>query len=100
MDSALPVPGTRWRVGLDSLVGLIPGIGDAAGFAVSGYALLEARRLGAPTSLLLRMALNIAVDALVGAVPLLGDVFDAGFKANRRNLRLLERHLGIRESAE
>lgn len=93
MDSAIRVPGLNWRIGLDSLIGLAPGVGDAAGFCVSAYALLEARRLGAPATLLLRMGLNIALDAVVGSIPLVGDLFDAGFKANRRNLRLLERHL-------
>ena len=93
MDEALAVPGTRLRVGLDSLLGLIPGIGDLAGAAVSGYALLVAARLGAPSPVLLRMLLNIGVDTVVGAVPLLGDLFDLGWKANRRNLQLLERYL-------
>lgn len=93
MDEALAVPGTRLRVGLDSLLGLLPGVGDVAGAAVSGYALLVALRLGAPLPVLLRMLLNIGVDTAVGAVPLLGDLFDLGWKANRRNLRLLEQYL-------
>ena len=93
MDEAVAVPGTRLRVGLDSLLGLLPGVGDLAGAAVSGYALLVAARLGAPPAVLLRMLLNIGVDTLVGAVPLLGDLFDLGWKANRRNLRLLEQYL-------
>jgi hypothetical protein len=93
MDDALAVPGTGLRVGLDALLGLIPGVGDLAGAAVSGYVLLVGARLGAPLPVLLRMLLNIGVDAVVGAVPLLGDLFDLGWKANRRNLVLLERYL-------
>lgn len=93
MDEALAVPGTRLRVGLDSLLGLIPGVGDVAGAAVSGYALLVAVRLGVPLPVLLRMLVNIGVDTVVGAVPFLGDLFDLGWKANRRNLRLLEQYL-------
>lgn len=93
MDEALPVPGTKLRVGLDFLLGLVPGMGDLAGAAISGYALLLAARLGAGASVLLRMLLNIAIDAAVGAVPLLGDLFDLGWKANRRNLQLLEQYL-------
>ena len=88
MDSSIRVPGTRYRVGLDALIGLIPGVGDAAGLAVSAYVVLAARRRGVPRRTLARMAANVGVDALVGSIPVLGDVFDLGFKANRRNLRL------------
>ena len=93
LDAALRVPGTRIRVGLDSLLGLFPGGGDAAGAVLSGGVVLAAARLGAPPSLLLRMLGNLALDALVGAVPVLGDLFDVAWKANLRNVRLLERHL-------
>jgi hypothetical protein len=88
-DDVFRVPGTSWRVGLEPLVGLLPGVGDAAGLIVAAYVPVEAWRLGAPWRLLGRMGVNIAVDALVGTVPLLGDVFDLGFKANRRNVTLL-----------
>lgn len=87
------VPGTRFRFGLDALIGLIPGVGDTAGAAVSAYVLLEAGRLGIPRATLLRMAGNVAIEAVVGTIPLLGDLFDAGWKANLRNLRLVEAHL-------
>jgi hypothetical protein len=93
MDEAVAVPGTRFRVGLDSLLGFIPGVGDLAGAAVSGYALLVAVRLRAPVAVLLRMLVNIGVDALTGVVPFVGDLFDLAWKANRRNLRLLEEYL-------
>lgn len=94
LDSAVGIPGTRWRVGLDALIGLIPGIGDAIGLILGAWFLVEGARVGAPSALLLRMAGNIGLDALVGAVPVLGDVFDIAFKANRRNARLLGEHLG------
>ncbi len=92
-DAAVTVPGTQFRLGLDPLIGLIPGVGDLAGAAVTVYLVWEARRLGAPRSLVARMLANAGVDALVGAVPLVGDVFDAAFRANLRNVRLLEEHL-------
>lgn len=93
MDDALPIPGTKFRVGLDFLIGLIPGVGDLAGTAISGYALLLGARLGAPAPVLMRMLVNIGIDALAGAVPVLGDLFDLGWKANRRNLHLLEQYV-------
>jgi len=93
LDNSIPIPGTRFRVGLESIVGLVPGLGDVVGGAFSAWIVLQAARLGAPRSLLARMGWNLLVDTAVGAVPLLGDLFDAGFKANLRNLALLERHV-------
>ena len=93
LDSAFEIPGTRFRVGLDALIGLVPGVGDMAGAAVSSYIVLAAARLGAPKPVLFRMILNVAVDAVVGSIPLLGDLFDAGWRANTRNTALLDRHL-------
>ena len=93
MDSSFGLPGTRFRFGLDSLFGLAPVAGDAASALVSLYIVLEARRLGAPTALLARMVGNMAADTLGGSVPLLGDLFDAAFKSNLRNLALLENWL-------
>ena len=93
LDDSIPVPGTRYRIGIESIFGLLPGVGDLAGGAFSLYILLQAARMGVPRPLLLRMATNLAVDVVVGAVPVLGDLFDAGFKANMRNLALLERHV-------
>jgi hypothetical protein len=89
MDTALRIPFTRIRFGADSILGLVPGAGDVIGMGVSAYALLEAYRLGAPRSLLLRMLGNATVDAGLGAVPLVGDVFDLFFKSNTRNLKLV-----------
>lgn len=90
-DQAFTVPGTRWRFGLDALLGLVPGLGDIAGGLVAVYALRVARNLRAPSEIQLHMLTNIALDALVGMIPLLGDLFDFAFKAQSRNLALLER---------
>ncbi|HYC30644.1 MAG TPA: DUF4112 domain-containing protein [Gemmatimonadales bacterium] len=95
LDNSIPVPGTGFRFGLDSLIGLVPGIGDFVGGALSIYIVLEAARLGVPRPLLVRMGYNVAVDALVGSVPLLGDLFDAGYKANLRNLALVREHVQL-----
>jgi hypothetical protein len=93
LDAAVRVPGTNVRVGLDAVVGLVPAVGDVAGAAFSGYIILAAARLGAPTPVLLRMLLNVTTDTVVGSVPLLGDLFDLGWRANTRNVALLDRHL-------
>jgi hypothetical protein len=93
LDDLVRIPGTNMRVGIDSLIGLLPGGGDLAGGVMSAYTLLVATRVGAPPSVLLRIAANILTDMIVGAVPLLGDLFDAGWKANRRNVTLLRRFL-------
>lgn len=91
LDDLIPIPGTSWRVGLDPLLGLVPGVGDWIGWAASLHLLATAGRAGADGATLLRMAANIVIDALAGTVPLLGDAFDLAWKANDRNLRLLER---------
>lgn len=93
LDSAVRVPGTDRRVGLDALVGLVPGVGDALTALVSLLVVAEGYRLGASRLTLLRMLANVAVDYAVGSVPLAGDLFDAAWKANERNVRLLEREL-------
>ena len=93
LDSSIPIPGTRLTVGVDALVGLFPIIGDLIGVAFSSYILSQAARLGAPRSVLTRMAFHIGVEGLVGLIPFAGDVFDAAFKANQRNVRLLEQWL-------
>src|SRR5262249_39738359 len=93
-DEAVRVPIFGWRVGLDAIVGLVPGAGDLIGALVSSWVVLIAARLGVGTPTLIRMALNVGIDALVGAVPILGDLFDIGWKANRRNYDLLRRWRG------
>ncbi len=93
LDSAFVVPGLGFRFGADSLLGLVPGVGDAFALGLSGWLILEARRIGAPRTMLARMAGNVAVDALFGTVPVVGDVFDVFFKANRRNVTLVRGHI-------
>jgi hypothetical protein len=93
LDSAFVIPGTNFRFGLDGVIGLVPGIGDAISTAMSAYIVYEARQLGVPKHLLARMIGNVAIDGLFGAVPLAGDVFDVMFRANRRNIKLLRDHL-------
>ena len=92
LDTSIPLPG-GFRVGWDAVLGFIPGLGDGAGALLSTYIVLQAVRLGASREVLVRMVGNVALEALMGTVPLLGDVFDAAFKANVRNVRLLEEHL-------
>jgi hypothetical protein len=93
LDTAFLVPGTNIRFGLDGLIGLVPGIGDAITTLMSLYIVQEARALGAPRHLIARMLVNVALDGVVGAVPLLGDAFDVMWRANRRNMALLQKHL-------
>jgi Domain of unknown function (DUF4112) len=93
LDSAIAIPGTKIRVGADSILGLIPVVGDLGGAALSGYIVLTSARLGAPPSTLLRMLINIAIDTIVGSVPVLGDMFDIAWRANMMNADLLESHL-------
>ncbi|HEX8676694.1 MAG TPA: DUF4112 domain-containing protein [Segetibacter sp.] len=92
MDSKFRVPGTDIRFGLDAIIGLIPVAGDLSTLAVSGYMLLILARNGASGFLLARMVLNVLIDTVVGMIPFLGDVFDVAFKANMRNLRLMQEH--------
>jgi hypothetical protein len=93
MDSRFRVPGTNIRFGIDAVLGLVPGIGDGVSIIPAVYLIAHAAYLGVPKSLLIRMASNVGVDLLVGSVPLVGDVFDVGFKANRRNIALVSRHV-------
>jgi hypothetical protein len=93
LDSSIPVPGTGRTVGLDAVLGLLPGIGDALSATLSAYIVWEARRLGVPKRQIARMVGNVALDTAVGAVPLVGDLFDMVFKANRRNVRIVIDHL-------
>jgi hypothetical protein len=98
MDTAWRIPFTKVRFGLDPVLGLIPGAGDAVNLIVSLYTLNLARKLGAPNSVLLRMATNAGVDFGLGSVPILGDVFDLFFKANTRNLKILTEFLEKQKS--
>jgi hypothetical protein len=93
LDSAFVIPGTRYRFGLDALIGLVPGLGDAVSAVFSVYIILQASRLGAPKSVVTRMIANVAVDTVVGWIPVLGDLFDVAWKSNLKNMALLESHL-------
>ncbi|MHA7918637.1 DUF4112 domain-containing protein, partial [Alloalcanivorax xenomutans] len=92
-DSSIGIPFTRFRIGLEAIVGLIPGIGDVVGLLLSGYVLLQAQKVGASGKVKRRMVRNILVDFLGGLLPVVGDAFDAVFKANTRNTRLLREYL-------
>jgi uncharacterized protein DUF4112 len=92
LDDLITIPGTRQRLGLDSIVGLIPGFGDLASAAVGGWVILEAARFRLPGVVLARMVVNTLVDLVIGAVPIAGDLFDVVFKSNTRNLALFRRH--------
>jgi Domain of unknown function (DUF4112) len=95
MDGLFRIPGTGWRVGLDAIVGLIPGVGDIATTAVSFYILAAGVRYRVPKVTLLRMATNIAVDYLLGSIPVVGDVFDAAWKSNQMNVELLRERASV-----
>jgi hypothetical protein len=102
LDNSIPLPGGM-RIGLDAVIGLIPGVGDAVGAIVSAYIINEARALGAPRSVLMRMSGNVLIETILGAIPFAGDIFDAAYKANMKNLALLERYqldpIGSRRSS-
>ena len=93
LDDAIRIPGTNIRFGLDPVIGLVPGLGDLLGGAASAYIILEAARAGASASILVRMAANVGIDTLIGALPVIGDLFDFAWKSNARNVRLLARHV-------
>lgn len=93
MDSSFHIPGTQIRFGLDGLIGLIPGIGDALGAIISSHILTQAAHMGAPKSVLLKMAFNIGFDAILGIFPVVGDISDFVWKANQRNVQLLHNYL-------
>jgi len=89
MDSQFKLPGIPLRLGLDTLIGLIPGIGDTIGLAIAGYIILQSKRLGIGGGLVIQMVLNIFIDWLIGLIPLIGDIFDWGWKGNNKNAALL-----------
>lgn len=93
LDSQFRIPGTEIRFGLDPIIGLVPGLGDSAGIVASAVVIAQAVQLGARGATLARMILNVVLDGVVGTIPLVGTVFDVAYKANNRNLRLLERHV-------
>lgn len=93
LDNAIPIPSTGIRVGIDPLIGLFPGGGDGISLLFSVYIVLESLRFRLPKETLIRMVMNVLVDAVVGSVPMVGDLFDVAWKANARNIRLVEAHL-------
>lgn len=93
MDGAIVIPGTDFRIGLDAIIGIVPGIGDLISGAISSYLIWEARKLGASRWLIARMSANTLLDTTIGAIPILGDAFDVAFRANMKNMALLRRHI-------
>ena len=92
LDGAIVIPGTKQRIGLDPILGLIPGGGDTVSAALSGYIIIEAAQMGLPRQALMQMVANLVIDTVVGSVPVLGDIFDVFSKANLRNMQIVESH--------
>lgn len=93
LDTAVRIPGTNIRFGLDAIVGLVPAVGDAVTFAFAAWIVRQAAVIGVPRHTILRMLANILIDAVVGSIPVLGDIFDVAWKANIKNLALIEAHV-------
>ncbi len=91
LDSQFGIPGTKIRLGLDTIIGLVPGIGDTISLGIASYIVLQSARIGVRKRTLLQMTFNIALDWLIGLVPLIGDIFDVGWKSNLRNAALLRK---------
>jgi hypothetical protein len=92
LDNSIPIPGTGRRIGLDALVGLVPGLGDVLSGGIGLFVVLRGAQLGVPRVVLARMLANVAVDFVIGAIPVIGDAFDLWFKANIRNVALIRRY--------
>ena len=92
LDGAIAIPGTKQRIGLDPILGLIPGGGDTVSALLSGYIIIEAAQMGLPRKALLQMVLNLVIDTVAGSVPIVGDIFDVVSKANFRNMQIVESH--------
>ncbi|MEG4281765.1 DUF4112 domain-containing protein [Microcoleus sp. A006_D1] len=100
LDNAIPIPGTRYRIGLDPILGLIPGGGDLVGSIFAGYVVFKSAQLGVPQETLIKMAANIVFDTVAGTVPVAGDLLDVTWKANVKNMELLDAHLGSPEPSK
>ena len=99
-DNSIGIPFTKFNIGLEAVIGLIPVIGDAAGLILSSYVLIEAQRLGVSKRIKTKMIINMLIDFVGGLVPFFGDIFDAFFKANTRNTRLLKNHIAKQVKVE
>ncbi|MCC3426782.1 MAG: DUF4112 domain-containing protein [Microcoleus sp. PH2017_01_SCD_O_A] len=97
LDNAIPIPGTKYRIGLDPILGLIPGGGDLVGSIFAGYVVFKSAQMGVPQETLVKMAANIVFDTVAGTVPVAGDLLDVAWKANIKNIELLDAHLGSPE---
>lgn len=97
LDNAIAIPGTKFRFGLDPILGLLPGGGDTITGGIAAYIVVEAARMGVPRDILQQMVINILIDSFAGTVPIVGDLFDLGWKANVKNIELLEKHLNVAE---
>lgn len=97
LDNAIPIPGTPYRIGLDPILGLLPGGGDLIGGIFAGYVVFKSAQLGVPQETLIKMAANIVFDTVAGTVPVAGDLLDVAWKANVKNIELLDAHLGSPE---
>ena len=98
MDEAVTIPGSKLKVGLDPIIGLIPGVGDLSSAAIGGYILHAANKLGVPTVVMVRMLFNLVIDALIGIIPVVGDYLDVLYKANSKNVALVEQAVLNREN--
>ena len=100
LDNAIAIPGTKFRFGLDPILGLLPGGGDTITGGISAYIVVEAARMGVPREILGKMVGNILIDSFAGTIPVVGDLFDVGWKSNVKNIELLEKHLDLTEFNE
>lgn len=100
LDNAITIPGTKISFGLDPILGLLPGGGDTLTGGISAYIVVEAARMGIPRDILYKMVGNILIDSFAGTVPVVGDLFDLGWKSNVKNIELLEKHLDVAESSK
>ena len=100
LDNAIPIPGTKFRLGLDPILGLLPGGGDTLSGGLSAYIVVEAARMGVSREMIGKMIGNILLDAFAGTIPVFGDLFDVGWKANIKNIELLEKHLEVAENSQ
>ncbi|MGB5633152.1 MAG: DUF4112 domain-containing protein [Waterburya sp.] len=100
LDNAISIPGTKISFGLDPILGLLPGGGDALTGGISAYIVVEAAKMGIPRKILWKMVGNILIDSFAGTIPLVGDLFDVGWKANIKNVELLEKQLNVAESSK